>query len=76
MNVYGRNADNVLRVLRHAGAWRPMCQSLHNKSGSGLINNLKASKNTITDLNLEKEGESTLPPGRRIHLRHRTGTLD
>ena len=54
-----------------------MCQSLHNKSGS--VNNLKASKNTITDLNLVKEGDSTFPPGRGIHLRHRTGssfTLD
>ena len=46
---------------------------LHNKSGNGLINKLKASKNTITDLNLVQDGDSTLPPGRRIHLRHHTG---
>ena len=46
---------------------------LHNKSGNGSINNLKASKNTITDLNLVPDGDPTLPPGRRIHLRHLTG---
>ena len=46
---------------------------LHNKSGTGLINNLKASKNTITDLNLVQDGDSTLPLGRRIHLRHHIG---
>ena len=45
---------------------------LHNKSGNGLINNLKASKNTITNLNLVQDGDSTLPPGRRIHLGHHT----
>ena len=48
-------------------------QSLLHKSGNGLINNLKASKNTITDLNLEQDGDKILPPGRRIHLRHHTG---
>ena len=42
-----------------------------NKPDKGLSNNLKASKNTITDLNLV--GDSILPPGRRIHLRHQTG---
>ena len=47
---------------------------LHNKSGNGLINNLKASKNTITDLNLGQDGDFTFPPKRRIHLRHRTGS--
>ena len=47
---------------------------LHNKSGTGLINNLKASKNTITDLNLVQDGDPTLLPGRRIHPRHRTGS--
>ena len=47
---------------------------LHNKSGNGLINNLKASKNVITDLNLVENDDSTLPPRRRIHLRHRTGS--
>ena len=47
---------------------------LHNKSGNGLINNFKASKNTITDLNLVQDGDSTLPPGRRIHLPQRTGS--
>ena len=46
---------------------------LHNKSGNGLINNLKASKNTITDLNFVQDGDSTLPPGRRTHLRHHAG---
>ena len=46
---------------------------LHNKSGNGVINNLKASKNTITDLNLVQNDDSTLPPRRRIHLRHQTG---
>ena len=46
---------------------------LGNKSGNGLINNLKASRNTITDLNLVEDGDSVLPPGRRIHLRHHTG---
>ena len=46
---------------------------LHNKSGNGLINNLKASRSTITDVNLAQDGDSTLPPG-RIHLRHRTGS--
>ena len=38
-----------------------------------MINNLKASKNTITDLKLVQNGDSTLPPGRYIHLRHHTG---
>ena len=33
---------------------------LHNKSGNGLINNLKASKNTITDLNFVQDGDSIL----------------
>ena len=47
---------------------------LHHKSGNGLIKNLKASKNTTTDLNLVQDGDSTHPPGRRIHLRHRTGS--
>ena len=46
---------------------------LDNTSGNGLINNLKASKNTITDLNLVQHGDSVLLPGRRIHLRHHTG---
>ena len=41
---------------------------LHNKSGNGLINNLEASKNTITDLNLVQDGDSTLPPGFVITL--------
>ena len=31
-------------------------------------------ENTITDLNLVHDGDPTLPPGRRIHLRHRTGS--
>ena len=47
---------------------------LHTKSDNDLINKLKASKNTLTDLNLVQDGDSTLPPGRRIHLRHRTGS--
>ena len=48
-------------------------QSLvHNKSGNGLINNLKASKQTTTDLNLAQHGDSILLPG-RIHLRLHTG---
>ena len=38
-----------------------------------LDQHLEASKNTITDLNLVPDGDSTLPPGRRIHLRQRTG---
>ena len=46
---------------------------LDNKSGNGLINNLKASKNTIADLNLVQDGDAIFPPGRRIHLRHHTG---
>ena len=46
---------------------------LHNKSGNDSINNLKASKNTITDLNYLQDGDSIFPPGRRIHLRHHTG---
>ena len=46
---------------------------LQNKSGNGLINNVKASKKTITDLNLVQDGDSTLPSGRRTHLRQRTG---
>ena len=46
---------------------------LHNNSGNDLINNLKASKNTIFDLNLVQFGASTRPPGRHIHLRHHTG---
>ena len=47
---------------------------LDNKSGNGLIINLKASKNTATNLNLVQEGDSSiLPPGRRIHLPHQTG---
>ena len=45
----------------------------NNKSGNGLINGLKASKNTITDLNLVQDGDSILPPGRRIHLCHEIG---
>ena len=44
----------------------------HKKSGNGLINCL-TSKNTITDLNFAQDGDSIHPPGRRIHLRHRTG---
>ena len=43
---------------------------LHNKSSNGLINYLKASKDTITDLNLVQDGDSILPPVRRFHLRH------
>ena len=39
---------------------------LQNKSDNGLINNLKASKNTIIDLKLPQDGE-------RIHLRHHDG---
>ena len=31
------------------------------------------SMNTITVLNVVQDGDSTLPPGRRIHLRHHTG---
>ena len=46
---------------------------LDNKSGNGLIDILKASKKTITDLNLEQDADSVLPAGRRIHLRHHTG---
>ena len=46
---------------------------LHNKSGNFFFNTLKASKNTIADLNLAQDGDSTLPPGRRIHLRQRIG---
>ena len=46
---------------------------LHNKSGNGLIGGLKASKNTITDMNLVQDGDSTRPPGQRIHLRHHNG---
>ena len=46
---------------------------LHKESGNGLINNLKASKKTITDLNLVQDGASILHPGRRIHLRRQTG---
>ena len=60
---------NILKSLEKATN-----QSLlHNKSGNGLISNLKASKNTITDLNVVQDGDSTPPPGRRIHLRQRTG---
>ena len=47
---------------------------LHNKSGNGLINCLKASNNTIADLSLVQVGDSTLLLGRRIHLRHRIGS--
>ena len=39
---------------------------LHNKPGNGLINNLKASKNTITDLNLVQDGEF-YPSSRTTH---------
>ena len=46
---------------------------LDNKSGKDLINNLKASKSTITDLNLVQDGDSILHSGRRIHLRHHSG---
>ena len=46
---------------------------LYNKSRNGLINNLKASKNTITDSNLVQGGDFILLPGRRIHRRHHTG---
>ena len=46
---------------------------LHNKSGNGLINNLKASKSATTDLNLVQDGNSILLPRRRIHLRLHTG---
>ena len=45
----------------------------NNKSGNGLTNNLKASKNTIADLKLVEDGDTILLPGRRIHLRHRAG---
>ena len=44
-----------------------------NKSGNGLINNVKASKNTITDLMVVQDGDTILLPGRRNHLRHDTG---
>ena len=46
---------------------------LGNKSSNGLIDNLKASKNTITDLKLVQDGDSILLAGRRIHLRHHIG---
>ena len=45
---------------------------LHNKSGNGLVNNLKALKNTITDVKLAQDSDTTLLP-RRIRLRHHTG---
>ena len=45
----------------------------NNKSGNNLINNLKASKNTITDLKIVQDGDTILLLGRRIHLRHHTG---
>ena len=76
-----RNGKYWKTSLNKEGIQGPMNQeketnqsSLHNKSGNGLINNLKASKKTNTDLNLAQDGDSTLPPGRRIHLRHRTGS--
>ena len=40
---------------------------LHNKSGNGLINN-------FDDVNFVQDGDSTFPPGRRIHLRQRIGS--
>ena len=40
-----------------------------NKSDKGLVNSLKAWKNTIIDLKLPQDGDTVLLP-RRIHLRH------
>ena len=37
---------------------------LHNKSGNGLINNLKALKNTVIDLKLPHDGDTILLPRR------------
>ena len=45
---------------------------LGNKSGKGLINNLKALKNTITDLTVPQDGDAILLP-RRTRLRHYDG---
>ena len=47
---------------------------LHSTSDNDVEDNLKASKNTITDLNLVQDGGSTLPPDQHLRLRHRTGS--
>ena len=45
---------------------------LHNKSSNGLINNLKALRNTVIDLKLLQDGDTIFPPP-RIYLRHHDG---
>ena len=64
-----KNGEDCLTNIQKSPEKETNQSLLHNKSGNGFINNLKASNTIVQD------GHSTLPPGRRIrlHLRHHIG---
>ena len=63
------NAEGIQGPLNQRSDFK---EALGNKSGKGLINKLKALKNTITHLKLVQDGDTNFL-ARRIRLRHHTG---
>ena len=67
-----KKKKTVPRIYSNHWKWKQTYPSRNNKSDKGLVNSLKALKNTIIDLKFPQDAD-TIFLTRRIHLRHHDG---